>query len=61
MEASVEVTLLPTYFHGSFSWKLLAASMEVVGNFDGSRSNGSRWTLMEVLWKKLEVCGICVR
>ena len=30
--------------------------MEAGGNFYGSRSNGSRWTLMEVLWMELEVC-----
>ena len=33
-------------------------SMEVGGNFRGSGSNGSRWTLMEVLWKQPEVCDI---
>jgi len=30
--------------------------MEPGGNFHGSRSNGSRWILMDVLWKQLEVC-----
>ena len=30
--------------------------MEVGGNLHGIRSNGSRWTAMEVLWRQLEVC-----
>ena len=34
----------------------MESSMEVGRTFYGSRSNGSRWTLMEVLWKELEVC-----
>ena len=37
----------------SISWEI---SMEPGGNFHGSRSNGSRWILMDVLWKQLEVC-----
>ena len=32
----------------------MEVSMEVGGNFHGSGSKGSRWTLMEVLWKELE-------
>ena len=48
MEISMEVNLLP--------WTSMEASMGVGGNFHGIRSNGSRWTLMEVLWKELEVC-----
>ena len=44
----MEVNLLP--------WTSMEASMGVGGNFHGIRSNGSRWTLMEVLWKELEVC-----
>lgn len=31
-------------------------SMEVGGNVDRSRSNGGRWTFMEILCKQLEVC-----
>ena len=34
----------------------MEVSMEVGGNFHGVRSNESRWTLIEVLWKELEVC-----
>ena len=30
--------------------------MEIGGNVHGSRSNGSWYTFMEVLWKQLEVC-----
>ena len=30
--------------------------IEVGGDLHESRSNGSRWTLMEILWKQLEVC-----
>ena len=32
-------------------------STELGGNFYESWLSGSRWTLMEVLWKQLEVCG----
>ena len=65
--SSVEVNLLPT-FHGScgscHGSKLLAltssllpfTSMEIGGNFLWRRSNGIRWTLMECVWKRLEVC-----
>ena len=35
--------------------------MEVGGNLHGSRSKASRWTLMEVLGKQLEVCDTCRR
>ena len=49
MEIFVEVNLLPP--------TSMEASMEVGGNSYGSRSNGNRWTLMEVLWKLLGVCG----
>ena len=35
---------------------LTSNSTEVGGNCDGSSSNGIRWTLMECLWKQLEVC-----
>ena len=34
----------------------MEVSMEVPTSFHGSRSNGSRWTLMKVLWKQMEVC-----
>ena len=42
MEVSIEVSM--------------EVSMEAGGNLHGSRSNGSRWILVEVLWKQLEVC-----
>ena len=48
-----------TDFHGSlYGGKLTSmdVSMEIGGNLHESRSNGSRWTLMEILWKQLEVC-----
>ena len=32
--------------------------MEVGRNFHVSRSNGSRWTLMQLFWKELEVYDI---
>ena len=41
-------------FHGGNSTSI--KSMEVRGNFNGSRSNARRWILMEVLWNQLEVC-----
>ena len=52
MEISMEVNILaPT------SMEVNLTSMEVGGNFHGgSRSSGSRWTLMEGLWEQLEVC-----
>ena len=43
-------------------WKIFETStnvcMKVSGKIRGSRSNGSRWTLMKVLWKQLKVGGV---
>ena len=36
----------------------MEVSIEVGGRFYASRWNASRWTLMGVLWKKLDVCHI---
>ena len=60
MEISMEVNILPlTSMQVSMEVSMelsMDVSMEVGVNFHGNRSNGSRWTLMEVLWKQLEVC-----
>ena len=48
MEVFMKINRLPwKWFTSTEPWKC--------GNFYASRSNGSRWTLMEVMWKQLEI------